>query len=383
MKHAYLYRLLAIALMTYLTGSFSVTAGAESTSSARFINMETPFRCSVQKIGDLDVVTTLVLRPEDFKLTFFDKMDTLPRYEVNGMSFKKLPIDEALQQLVDEADITVYTEDGFYPTMDADGVYGELTDVVDELTASGGVFYRYDAYKKEMYLSRRGRFELQLPDNRMVMLAVLDALRGAGIDTVQPDWKNGTVLMSLTTEEKETVEDLVKFIEQDHYLLLADMQLFTVQPRISGANWQKVIRRFGASRIYAANNGLTGKILSIGNQIPYQQFLATVGNEFLLTPVTQGISIVPNNWKMRFNVGQCAIRKDIGSLSVLLNTNIRSPEKVETNITLDSAVGEITSFNAVSAIDNELVIVGIPTPTETQDELLVTIKLRLIRLIRE
>ena len=378
-------KLYSIILGTVI-GLFSAGAALADApkSTARFINLETPFRCSVKHVGDLDVATTLALREGDFKLTYFDQMDELPRYEVNGLSFKKKPIDEALQELVDEAEITVYTEDGFYPALDASDVYGELTDVVKELTTAGDIFYRYDARKKELYLSRNGRFELQLPDSRMVMLAMLDALRGSGITNVRPDWKTNTILMSLTQKEKETVEDLVRYIVEDSYLLLADTQVFTVQPKSPIASWQQIVRRYGAGRVYSANNGLTGKILAMGNQIPMYQFLQAVETEFNVTPVSQGVAIVPNGWKMRFNVGQCSPQYSrLNALSVLMNARIKSPEKVETNITLDSKKGEISSFNTVTAIDNELAIVGVPLPESDKEELMMTVKLRLIRLVKE
>ena len=215
------------------------------------------------------------------------------------------------------------------------------------------------------------------------MLAMLDALRGAGIADVRPNWKESTILLTLTQAEKNTVEELIGYIEKDGYLLLADTQVFTARPRTSAASWQKIVRRFGAGRIYSANNGLQGKILSIGNQIPTQRFLGIVGTEFMVTPVSQGVAIVPNGWKMRFNVGQCAVQDKLASLSVLLNARIHSPEKVETNVTLDTKQGELSAFNTVAAIDNELIVVGVPEPSIPRDELLVTLKLRLIRLVKD
>ena len=364
-------------------GSVAIAANSTPKSSARFINIETPFRCSVKKTEDLAITTTIPLQKDDFKLTFFDKMDDLPRYEVNGLSFTKKPIDEALQYLVDEAGITVYTEDGFYPTMDADEVYGELTDVVDALSQSGEIFYRYDADKKELYLSRKGRFELKVPNHRIVMLAILDALRGAGITDLRPNWKDSTILISLTQKQKETTEKLLSFIEEDGYLLLADTQVFSATPKTENTNWQQIIRRFGAGRIYSADNGLSGKVLTMGNQIPFQEFLKTAETDFDITPITQGIAIVPNSWKMRFNIGQCSTDKNMANFSVLLNTRVLSPEKIETNITLDSKLGEIGSFNSVSAVDNELIMVGLPIPNNPQNEFLTAIKLRLIRLTKE
>lgn len=384
MKQKHFYSFIACALIAcFSTGVFASGEIKQQKSSARFINIETPFRCSVKKFGDLAITTTLPIKDGDFELTFFDKMDELPRYEVNGLSFTKKPIDEALQYLVDEAGITVYTEDGFYPAMDAEDVYGELTDVVDELSKAGDIFYRYNAAQKELYLSRKGRFELKLPDNRLVMLGVLDALRGANISDVRPNWKDNTILISLTQKEKDYVEELLSYIEKDGHLLLADIQIFSAKPYSEDVSWQQIVRRFGANRIYSSNNGLSGKILTMGNQIPFQDFLRTAEEDFDITPVSQGVAIVPNHWKMRFNIGQCSTNYDMGGLSVLLNTRILNTDKIETNITLDSKKGELASFNTIASVDNELLMLGVPMLNGNKDEFLTAVKLRLIRLIKE
>ena len=384
MKQKRFYSFIAFALaMCFSTAISAHNIIGQEKSSARFINIETPFRCSVQKSGDLAISTTLPLKSNDFKLTFFDKMDDLPRYEVNGLSFTKKPIDEAIQYLVDEAGITVYTEDGFYPSMDAEDVYGELTNVIDELSAAGDIFYRYDANKKELYLSRKGRFELKVPNDRMVMLAVLDALRGAGITDIRANWKENTILISVTQKGKETVEELLSYIQNDGYLLLADIQVFSATPNSEDTNWQTVIRQFGAEQIYSANNGLSGKVLTMGNQIPTQKFLETAKTAFDITPLSQGVAIVPNNWKMRFNIGQCSSDNNLTDLSVLLNARVLESEKIETNVTLDSRKGEISSFNTIAFVDNELLMLGVPMPNATYNEFLTAIKLRLIRLEKE
>lgn len=365
-----------------LVSAMSVAQPTEQTSTS--VNVEMPFRCSVKHFGDLDVATTISLKPTDFQLTYFDQMDSLPRYEVNGLSFDKMPVDEAVQRLVDEAGIEVYTEDGYYADMNADDVYGELTDVLNELTAAGGLFYRYDASQKELYLSRTGRFELQLPDNRMVMLAMLDSLRGAGIKNIRPDWKNNTILLSITQAEKEKVEELTRYIIQDGYLVLADTQLYRVAPASPRANWQSVVQAYGPARVYSVSKGINGQLLTLGNQRPAQTFLKALAGLYNITPVSQGVAIVPNGWKMRFNVAQCAPRGDLGSLSVLLNAYVKSPDKVDTNITFDSRGGEIATFNATAALDDEMIIFGIPYGLDAgSDQLMATLKLRMIRFVKE
>lgn len=365
----------------------TINAPMTTTPSAQTVNIEAPFRCSVKEFGDVDVMTTLSLSSKDFKLTQFDAKDKLPRFEVNGFSFGTMPVDEAIQKLVDEADISVYTEDGVYPELNANDIYGELGPVMDELASAGDVFYRYDASRKRLYLSRKAKFELQLPQNRTIMLAMLDAIRGAGIATASPDWKKSAIMLTLTREEERTINNLTEYILKDSKILLADTQVYSLAPRTGEANWQSVVERFGAGRVYTSENGIIGKMITMGHKNHKEDLLAALKPSFSPTLLSQGIAIVPHGWKMRFDVGRCALKqKDVNSLSVLLNTNIKSRDDVNTTVSLDTTAGEVTSFDVTTAIDNELAILGVPSSVAGQGmsgELLITLKLRFIRLIPE
>jgi len=119
------------------------------TPAASALNLEHPFRCDVRDVGEQNVSMTIPVKGDDFTFTQFAKGDVVPRFEVNGFSFEGLPVDEAVQALVDEAGITVYTEGGAYPEMNGQDVYGELSDVLDELTKTGGVFYMVGTERDE------------------------------------------------------------------------------------------------------------------------------------------------------------------------------------------------------------------------------------------
>lgn len=363
---------------------FPVSKPIQTTQSADLLNIETPFRCTVDELKDQKILTTIALTDQDFKLSYFDYSDSLPRYEVNGFSFRNLPVDEAFQRLLEEAKITVYTEDGTYPELNAQDVFGELTTVVSELAKAGDVFYRYDSKQKALYLSRFGRFELKLPDNRLVMFALLDALRGAGIQQIAPNWENSTLILTLNYAEKQKVQSLLDQILKESKLLLADTQVYHISPAIPQASWQKVIEEFGAGRVYTTNSGLVGKLISIGHHKKSQDLLASISKNYIVSPVSEGIAIVPNNWKMRFDIGKCAHIPGLETLSLLLSTQIKSTDKVDTNVTLDTKSGELTAFNVVAAIDDELAIIGIPRNYQgyPDGELLITLKLRYIRLVK-
>lgn len=362
---------------------FQTAAVAPTASSATLLNIETPFRCQTDDAKNQKVVTTLPLQKTDFHLSYVDGIDPLPRFEVNGFSFDNMPLDEALQKLVDEANISVYTEDEAYVELNAKDIYGDLESVVNELTKVGDTYYKYDDSTKRLYLSRKGRFEIKLPANRLVILGVLDALRGAGIENITPNWKTGTLLVTLTREEAEKVTDLLGKIVNDGQFLLADTKVYTISPISTGANWGNVIQKFGAENVYTSNNGLMGKLISMGHHKKSDRLMSVMQSFYQITPVSQGMAIVPNGWKMRFDIGKCAINSYMGnSLSLLLNPRIKKDGAIDSQITLDTAAGELSTFKVNAAVDNELAIIGIPDQTtHAGSELLVILKLKLIRLV--
>lgn len=191
--------------------------------------------------------------------------------------------------------------------------------------------------------------------------------------------------MDLTRAEEEKVASLVDYILKDSKLLLADTQVYLLSPRGANAHWQNVVNLFGPGRIYTADKGLLGRLITTGHKNKTEDLLAALQPNFSASLLSEGIAIVPHGWKMRFDVGRCAKTfADVNSLSVLLNTNIRSPEQVETVVSLDTLSGEVTSFDVTTSIDNELAIIGIPASVigdGYQGEVLVTLKLRFIRLV--
>ena len=389
MKHTTSYLTFVALFVSLGLGIFSARAediSFETTLAATTLNVETPFRCSVQNLAQQQISTTLVLNKDDFKLFPTQASDPLPSYEVNGWTFTNRPVDIAIQELVEEAKIVVYSEEVAYPDLNATDVFGELESVISELCDAADIFYRYDAKRQELYLSRRNSFELRLPDNRTVMLAILDALRGANIVGATPDWNTNSILLNITKAEKEVIEQLMADILKDAYILIADTNVYRLTP-YTQATWQDVVNRFGASRVHASRNGLMGKMLTMGHQAEAQSFMNTLAQDFSIEPISQGIAIVPNGWKMRFEVGRCVVNPaEKSSLSILLTTQIQTPKIVDTTVTLDTYAGEVATFDARTAIDDELAIIGIPALTQDNplgQEQLITLKLRLIRLITQ
>lgn len=394
MKKQIIYSAFCLGLMALSTSVMAQTQPAriivrkttQVAPAVQQLNLESTFRCDVRDYGDIDVASTISLRPQDFTLKQKNNSDVLPRFEVNGFSFGTMPIDEALQLLVKEADIIVYTEDNFYPEMTASDLYGELEPVIQELSHAGDIYYRYDADDKALTLSKQAEFELQLPRNRAVVLAALDALRGAGIKTAVVNWKNYSVEMSLSHEEEELVSSLMADIVKNGYFVLADTRVYLLSP-MGKDGWQNVVTDFGVHRVYKAKGNKSGKVLAMEHQHHDTDLATFLPAGFNPRLISQGMAIVPDDWKMRFDVGRCAVdKKYVSPLSMVLNATVQKPQEIKTLITFDSVQGDVASFDIWTAMDEQLAIVGIPASSlnmSDKGELFVTLKFRLIRLVKE
>ena len=88
---------------------------------------------------------------------------------------------------------------------------------------------------------------------------------------------------------------------------------------------------------------------------------------------------------MRFDVGRCAVNPTaVSSVSISLNAGIKTPEEIETTISLNTAGGEISTFKGWTGVDEQLALIGIPASViglSSNNELLITLKLRFIRLL--
>lgn len=358
-------------------------------SSAAGLNIETPIRCEIP-FPTKEIISNIPMNPDDFKMTRLDKNDPLPRYEVNGYTFTNQPLDLAIQNLVTEAGIHVFSDDGLYPEISAEDVRGELSAVIEELVNAGDAYFRYDATKKKLYLSRWARFELAVPGGRVGLFAVLDALRGAGITNVQPDFGTNTLYFRVNTEKQAVIERLIGYLKEDPRLLMMDIKVYrlTERPDTPALDWQTIIQNFGVKRVNMSVGGIVGRMVITGHQKRHYSLIDSLQKQANVSLVSEGVAIMPNAWKVRFDIGQCArFQTPERDLSLLLQSNIQSPDRIESNISLDTINGEITSFYSFYTIDDNLSIIGIPGSVFNKDwkgvEYLITMQPRILRLVKE
>ncbi len=363
------------------------TKRVQERSTADTVNIETPMRCRIPAPTS-QIISDIPLTAGDFELTRMEQNDALPRYEVNGYTFNDETLDMAIQTLVIEAGIKVFSDDGLYPEMSAEDIHGELSAVIDELADSGDAYVRYDAAKKRLYLSRWARFELKVPGGYVGMYAVLDALRGANITNVQPDWKKNVLYFRVTKPQEATIQRLVDFLKEDPRLMMFDIVVYRVKPTDKATfNWQNVIRSFGDRKVNMSVNGLVGRMIITDHQDRPATLLNNLKAFAQVDLVSKGVAVMPNGWKVRFDIGQCAAKNAAEKdLSLLLQSNIQGADRIESNIALDTTNGEATSFYSFYSIDDDLNIIGIPgtvlNPDGQSSEYLITLKPRMMRLVK-
>ena len=345
------------------------------------LNIETPYRCQTNGFHTQQISTTLPVNLNDFKLIKITKTDPLPRYEVNGYTFIDKPIDEAIQTLVDEAGILVYTEDSAYPSLSAQNLYGDLESVVRALLENVDMYFSYNETTQKLNIAKRAEFTISLPNNRLVILGVLDALRGAGIENIVPDWNAGILRLTLSKQEEKTVQKLIESIHSNGEMLIADTSVY----RLNGfQNWNYIMSRYGLDKVHSANNGLQGKLLVLGHQKSYNSLLNTLNQSGGTTLLSDGLAVVPNGWRMFFDVAKCNMGNAYMApqLMLSLNPSMGRNGAINTTLSVNNRAGEISSFNVNASLDDELAIIGIPD-TQMGGELLILIKLKLIRLVGE
>ncbi len=375
MKRGILIVFLALMLSAGASANWSV----KRNSPAAYADVELPFRCQTPSSTEKHVSTTIVLGQDDFVLFPIDIGDKLPRYSVNGYTFKRKPVDQALCGLLESAGIKVVAPPGEYVELDGKKIKGELASVVQQLTEFGEVFYRYKDSLKTLILSRRAEYGVHVPHNKAVLMAVLDALRGEQISDLTVDWETYQIRMNVSAEELKKAKKLIQQILDDSYMLAADVvgyQVLSSDP----SGWQGVVTSL-AGRLASSNRSLVGRTLVLASQSMLEDFLAVVRKFYRIEPVVAGETVVPNGWQMRFNIGECSnYTLPYSDLSILMQTKIKNHRDLNTKVTLVSSKGPMSTFNIRNMLNQEVALVGIPVDNV---ELMFLLRFNLIRFVQK
>ncbi len=374
---------LGVLIVFLLTGWIcKAMAAMELPRSFVYFDLEMPFRCQVDSVFEQNLTTMVPLEKQDFSVRLPFYTDQLPRFQVNGFSFRKQPLDKALVNLLYETDIQVESELEICPVLTATTLRGELSAVVEELTKQAGVFYSYEADRKTIVLKEKSQVIIQLPKNKQVMMSVVDALSGGKFNPIASDWLNYQITLNLTRSELDKVRSLMSSLVKDRYLLSAQISVYEVKPYSNVTHWQQILSDFGSKRVASSTSGTGGNLLVFNPLVDAFQLVEKVMNYDKVVPLAQGQMVIPSNWQVRFNLGECMLQTPYTNLSVLMNTSVKN-SKAKTILTIDSKEGEVASFDFSNAVNQEAAIIGVPVPNMPDSELLLVVKFNFINLVKK
>ena len=349
----------------------------------KYLDIELPFRCSSEDVSVGEKVTSSVaLSNLDFTVRLPGQSGVLPRYYVNGFSFKNKTADVAVKELLKETGIKVVPEEGKYPTLSACELKGELFDVLEELMRQGAFFYTYQANDNTLFLTHKAKAIIQVPRNEFVMMAVIDALNGGHFEPISVDWSNFQITLIVSRPELKNIQELMANLIKEKYILSAQMDLYALHSNGRNTHWQKIVDRLN-SKLSSVQNGLIGQVFSLAQGVDDFLFLKEISNFFSVGLIASGKIVVPSGWRTRFNFNQCSNQIPYPDLSVFMKTSVKKKNTAHTVLTIDSANGEVASFDINNNLDQKVIIVGIPVPGKNGQELAISLKFQFIQLIKK
>lgn len=329
---------------------------------ANELDLETPLRCNVNWKTQ-EMVLTLPYNNSAFKLERNGTNDKLPRFEVENFAFDDMPAEQALLKLTKEAGIKLSAKDAPYAPLAGSDINGEFSGVVDKLAEAGEFYYSYDSAKKIMTLSRKANFTLYAPHSRPIVLAILDVLRGSGITNITTDWAEYSLTFDADFELENKIRNLIKTFEASPTLIAYDVSVFRIYPHndCKEVEWKNMLNEFDFGTITTAKTSVIGRILTTTDDLNIDTLRRFLGSQASVVQISEGKFIVPSEWFARFDIGKCASAGNKeADLSILAKASVQKDNHIFSDLTLDSANGQVSQFNVRSRLGENFVIIGIP-----------------------
>ena len=211
-----------------------------------------------------------------------------------------MPAEKAFKKLLKEAGIKVSAKDAPYTSISAENLRGELTGVVSMLANAAEIYYEYNADKKLMTLSRKANYSLFVPRSKMIMLGLLDVLRGAGITHVTVDWDDYSITMNADFELVNKIQNLIKYFTDNPVLITFDVSVLRIYPyNEQDVKWQGLLKSFEFGTIKTTKTGVIGRVLPTTNDLNVQNLQQFLASQARVETISQGRFVVPDQWYAR------------------------------------------------------------------------------------
>jgi hypothetical protein len=336
---------------------------ALTTDTAQRFALDLPKRCKV----DWNHQSIVSVVPEEkVEIVRLDTGDALPDLKVSDFEFKKLYVKDTLDILLKDTDITVLEDLPILEKVTGFIATSSLQDAVDLITKLGHVYYSYDADFGEIHLSGRGKWLIKMPKDETMIMAMLDAMRGADVRNLLVNWEDKTVVFEGDYQTEREVAKIISDIAAKEYVLAWDIDVYRVYPKNDNPIiWMNMLPAFGEKNIRMSIPGVVGRALVVSPEIntkTLQEFLSMQSNVVL---VSQGTFAIPNGWQSRFDIGQCSKEERLETGLIIGATgnygDYAGYKKIDAKIALSTIDGELSSFKIPSNVGDNYVIIGIPT----------------------
>jgi len=336
---------------------------ALTTDTAQHFALDLPKRCTVNW-NNQSVVS--VVPEEKIEIVRLNSGDALPDLKVSDYSFKRLYVKEALEKLLTDTDISINEDQANFEKISGSISTSSLADAVELITKMGHMYYKYDAEFGELHLTGQGKWMIKMPKDETIIMAMLDAMRGADIHNLLINWQDKTVVFEGDYQTEREVSKIIADVASKKYLLAWDIDVYRVYPKTDNPIiWMNMLPAFGEKNIRMSIPGVVGRTLVVSPEIntkTLQEFISTQASMVL---ISQGTFAVPNGWQSRFDIGQCGKEDRLETDLIIGATgtygNYGGYKKIDAKIVLSTSNGELSSFSVPSSVGDNYVIIGIPT----------------------
>ena len=336
---------------------------ALTTDTAQHFALDLPKRCLVNW-DNQNVVS--VVPEEKIEIIRLNTGDSLPDLKVSDYSFKKLPVKEALENLLADTDITIVEDQTNYEKITGSIETSSLADAIELMTKMGRVYYSYDAAFGEIHLNSQGKWLIKMPKNETMIMAMLDAMRGADIHNLLINWKDKTVVFEGDYQTEREVSKIIADVASKKYVLAWDVDVYRVYPKTDNPIiWMNMLPAFGENNIRMSIPGMVGRALVVSPEINTKTLQEFISQQATMVLISQGTFAVPNGWQTRFDIGQCS-KEDRLETDLIIGATGKygdygDSKKIDAKIVLSTSYGELSSFTIPSSVGDNYVIIGIPT----------------------
>ena len=336
---------------------------ALTTDTVQHFALDLPKRCTVDW-NNQSVVS--VVPEEKIEIVRLNTGDALPDLKVSDYEFKKMYVKDALEKLLEDTDISVLEDQATFEKISGSISTSSLTDAVELMAKLGRVYYSYDAEFGEIHLTGHGKWMIKMPKDETIIMAMLDAMRGADIHNLLVNWKDKTVVFEGDYQTEREVAKIISDVASKKYVLAWDIDVYRVYPKADDAIvWMNMLPAFGENNIHMSIPGVVGRALVVSPEINTKTLQEFISQQASMVLISQGTFAIPNGWQSRFDIGQCGKEDRLETDLIIGATgtygNYGGYKKIDAKIVLSTSRGELSSFKIPSNVGDNYVIIGIPT----------------------